>query len=120
MTKPPQQSLASPHTVFLNACACALLSGVIVTHRRSSWCMVCEINRTWDDLIARMSVSGDYHFIAPTCADMANRTGSGLRIPCFNYLYDLRQLIEQNNFEPVSLVGHSLGGAIAAFLPVSF
>ena len=39
--------------------------------------------------------------------------GSGYRY--LDYLYDLRQLIEQNNFGPVWLVGHSLGGAIAAF-----
>ena len=63
-----------------------------------------------------MSVSGDYHFM---CADLRGHgdsdwvSGSGYRY--LDYLYDLRQLIEQNNFGPVWLVGHSLGGAIAAF-----
>ena len=73
-------------------------------------------SRTWDDLIARMSVSGDYHFIAPDLRGHGDSDwvqGSGYRY--LDYLYDLRQLIEQNNFGPVWLVGHSLGGAIAAF-----
>ena len=73
-------------------------------------------SRTWDDLIARMSASGDYHFLAPDLRGHGDSDwvhGSGYRY--FDYLYDLQQLIEQNDFGPVSLVGHSLGGAIAAF-----
>ena len=73
-------------------------------------------SRTWDDLIARMSASGDYHFLAPDLRGHGDSDwvqGSGYRY--FDYLYDLQQLIEQNNIGPVWLVGHSLGGAIAAF-----
>ncbi|MEC8144532.1 MAG: alpha/beta hydrolase, partial [Pseudomonadota bacterium] len=58
----------------------------------------------------------DYHFIAPDLRGHGDSDwvqGSGYRY--FDYLYDLLQLIEQNNFGPVWLVGHSLGGAIAAF-----
>ena len=44
--------------------------------------------------------------------------GSGYRY--FDYLYDLQQLIEQNDLGPVTLAGHSLGGAIASFFTAVF
>jgi pimeloyl-ACP methyl ester carboxylesterase len=72
--------------------------------------------RTWDDLIQRLSQEGNYHFVAPDLrghGDSEWVQGSGYRY--YDYIYDLQQLIEQNEFGPVILVGHSLGGAIAAF-----
>ncbi len=72
--------------------------------------------RTWDDLVVRMSRIGDFHFVAPDLRGHGDSDwvqGSGYRY--FDYIYDLQQLIEQNDFGPVWLVGHSLGGAIAAF-----
>lgn len=72
--------------------------------------------RTWDDLIARLSQTGDYHFVAPDLRGHGDSDwvqGSGYRY--FDYIYDLQQLIEQNRLGPVLLVGHSLGAAIAAF-----
>ena len=72
--------------------------------------------RTWDDLIARLSAIGDYHFVAPDLRGHGDSDwvqGSGYRY--IDYLYDLQQLIEQNDLGPVILVGHSLGGAIASF-----
>jgi pimeloyl-ACP methyl ester carboxylesterase len=72
--------------------------------------------RTWDDLIQRLSAFGNYHFIAPDLrghGDSEWVQGSGYRY--YDYIYDLQQLIEQNQLGPVFLVGHSLGGAIAAF-----
>ena len=118
MTKPPQQSLApTSHRFFSQRLR---LHFVEWGHRDAPTVVlvhgVRDHSRTWDDLIARMSVSGDYHFIAPDLRGHGDSDwvqGSGYRY--FDYLYDLRQLIEQNNFGPVWLVGHSLGGAIAAF-----
>jgi len=72
--------------------------------------------RTWDDLIQRLSAQGNYHFVAPDLrghGDSEWVQGSGYRY--YDYIYDLQQLIEQNEFGPVILVGHSLGGAIAVF-----
>jgi len=72
--------------------------------------------RTWDDLIVRLSSLGDYHFVAPDLRGHGDSDwvqGSGYRY--VDYLYDLQQLIEQNDLGPVILVGHSLGGAIASF-----
>ena len=72
--------------------------------------------RTWDDLIARLAMLGDYHFVAPDLRGHGDSDwvqGSGYRY--FDYLYDLQQLIEQNDLGPVILAGHSLGGAIASF-----
>ena len=72
--------------------------------------------RTWDDLILRLSAFGDYHFVAPDLRGHGDSDwvqGSGYRY--YDYLYDLQQLITQNQLGPVVLIGHSLGGAIAAF-----
>ena len=77
--------------------------------------------RTWDDLIQRLSAESNYHFVAPDLrghGDSEWVQGSGYQY--YDYIYDLQQLIEQNEFGPVILVGHSLGGAIAAFLPACF
>ena len=77
--------------------------------------------RTWDDLIARLSQFGDYHFIAPDLRGHGDSDwvqGTGYRY--FDYIYDLQQLIEQRALGPVSLVGHSLGGAITSFFAAVF
>ena len=42
--------------------------------------------------------------------------GAGFGYDYLDYLYDLYQLIVQNDYGPVYLVGHSLGGAITSFL----
>ena len=77
--------------------------------------------RTWDDLVGRLSRHGDYHFVAPDLRGHGDSDwvqGSGYRY--FDYLYDLQQLIEQNDLGPVTLAGHSLGGAIASFFTAVF
>ena len=70
--------------------------------------------RTWDDLLAHFV--DDYHIVVPDLrghGDSEWVQGSGYDY--LDYLYDLYQLIVQNDFGPVVLVGHSLGGAITSF-----
>jgi len=69
--------------------------------------------RTWDDVAAHFT--DDYHVIAPDLrghGDSQWLRGSGYHY--LDYIYDLHQLIVQADLGPVVLVGHSLGGAIAA------
>lgn len=69
--------------------------------------------RTWDDLVP--SLLPDAHVIAP---DLRGHGDSewvkGAGYSYLDYVYDLHQLIQQSNLAPVTLIGHSLGGAIAA------
>lgn len=68
--------------------------------------------RSWDWTARRLAA--DYHVVVPDLrghGDSAwSAEGSYLTA---NYVYDLTQLIEQLGREPVTLVGHSLGGSIA-------
>ena len=70
--------------------------------------------RTWDDLCSELK--GRYHILAP---DLRGHGDSdwlrGSAYQYMDYIYDLHQLIKQANCAPVTLVGHSMGGAIAAF-----
>ena len=71
-------------------------------------------SRTWDDLLGHFA--DDYHIVAPDLrghGDSEWVKGSGYDY--LDYLYDLYQLIVQNDYGPVYLVGHSLGGAITSF-----
>jgi len=72
--------------------------------------------RTWDDMVARIGdYAEDYHIVAPDLrghGDSEWVKGSGYQY--LDYVYDLYQLIDQNDFGPVVLVGHSLGGAIVS------
>jgi len=72
--------------------------------------------RTWDDMVERFrDYAEDYHIVAPDLrghGDSEWVKGSGYQY--LDYVYDLYQLIDQNDFGPVVLVGHSLGGAIVA------
>jgi len=69
--------------------------------------------RTWDDLAAEFF--DDYHVVAP---DLRGHGDSewlkGSSYHYLDYIYDLYQLIQQADLAPVVLVGHSMGGAIAA------
>jgi pimeloyl-ACP methyl ester carboxylesterase len=69
--------------------------------------------RTWDALATELA--DDYHIIAPDLrghGDSQWLQGSGYHY--LDYIYDLHQLIKHANLSPVVLVGHSMGGAIAA------
>jgi len=71
-------------------------------------------SRTWDDVLKYFV--DDYHIVAPDLrghGDSEWVNGSGYDF--LDYLYDLYQLIVQNDYGPVCLVGHSLGGAITSF-----
>ncbi|WP_420145135.1 alpha/beta fold hydrolase [Sphingobium sp.] len=68
--------------------------------------------RSWD-WTAR-ALSRDFHVIAP---DLRGHGDSGWSLdgcyPIANYVYDLAQLIDMLDRSPVTIVGHSLGGAIS-------
>lgn len=70
--------------------------------------------RTWDELAAEFV--DDFHVVAPDLrghGDSQWLQGSGYHY--LDYIYDLHQLIKHASLAPVVLVGHSMGGAIAAF-----
>lgn len=68
--------------------------------------------RSWD-WTAR-ALAKDYHVIAPDLRGHGDSAWSAEgSYMMANYVYDLAQLIEQLGREPVTLVGHSLGGSIA-------
>ncbi len=75
--------------------------------------------RTWDDLAVHLK--DRFHLVAP---DLRGHGDSdwvrGSAYHYLDYIYDLHQLIHQLNFAPVTLVGHSLGGAIAALFSGAF
>ena len=69
--------------------------------------------RTWDDLLERYL--DRFHVITPDLrghGDSQWVTGSGYSYQ--DYVYDLSQLVDQAELAPMTLVGHSMGGAIAA------
>ena len=69
--------------------------------------------RTWDELAD--GLVGEYHIVAPDLrghGDSAWVRGSSYQL--LDYVYDLHQLITQAELAPVVLMGHSMGGAIAA------
>jgi len=75
--------------------------------------------RTWDDLAAEFF--HDYHVIVP---DLRGHGDSewlkGSSYHYLDYIYDLYQLIQQADLAPVVMVGHSMGGAIAALFAGAF
>ena len=69
--------------------------------------------RTWDEVAAVYRER--YHVVAPDLrghGDSQWLVGSSYQY--LDYIYDLHQLVRQAQLEPVTLVGHSMGGAIAA------
>jgi pimeloyl-ACP methyl ester carboxylesterase len=68
--------------------------------------------RNWDWVAERLR--RDWHVLAPDLrghGDSQWVTGSNYAM--IDYVYDLAQLVHQKKLAPVTLVGHSLGGAIA-------
>jgi pimeloyl-ACP methyl ester carboxylesterase len=68
--------------------------------------------RNWDWIAE--ALRGDYHVIAP---DLRGHGDSqwviGGTYPLVDYVYDIAQLIHQKQLAPLTVIGHSLGGAIS-------
>ena len=67
--------------------------------------------RTWDWVA--QAFRDDYHVIAPDLrghGDSQWVTGSSYTI--IDYVYDIAQLIDQKHLQPLTIIGHSLGGNI--------
>ncbi len=81
--------------------------GLVMVHGIHDHC------RTWDQLAAELV--DNFHVVAP---DLRGHGDSewlrGSSYQYLDYVYDLHQLISQARLAPVTLVGHSMGGAIAA------
>ena len=75
--------------------------------------------RTFDELASHFY--DDYHVLAP---DLRGHGDSqwlhGASYRHIDYLYDLHQLVVQADLGPVTLVAHSLGGAVAAAFAGAF
>ncbi len=68
--------------------------------------------RNWDWVAA--ALRGDYHIIAPDLRGHGDSAWSASgHYTMASYIYDLAQLIHQQELAPVSIVAHSLGGNIA-------
>src|SRR3978361_1327529 len=68
--------------------------------------------RNWDWVAA--DLCKDYHVIAPDLRGHGDSAWSASgHYTMANYIYDLAQLIHQQELAPVTIVAHSLGGNIA-------
>lgn len=68
--------------------------------------------RNWDWIAA--DLRRDYHVICPDLRGHGDSAWSASgHYTMANYIYDLAQLIHQQNLAPVTIVAHSLGGNIA-------
>jgi len=68
--------------------------------------------RNWDWVASRLRK--DWHVIAPDLRGHGNSAWSADgTYPMINYVYDLAQLIHQQELAPVTIIAHSMGGNIA-------
>jgi pimeloyl-ACP methyl ester carboxylesterase len=69
--------------------------------------------RTFDDLASEFAAS--FHVIAPDLRGHGDSEWvNGSNYHYIDYIYDLHQLVHQSGLAPITLVAHSMGGAIAA------
>jgi len=68
--------------------------------------------RNWDWVVERL---GDrYHIVAPDLRGHGDSDwATGASYNEMNYVYDIAQLVQQKQMTPVTILAHSLGGAIA-------
>ncbi|WP_114520917.1 alpha/beta hydrolase [Altererythrobacter sp. ZODW24] len=68
--------------------------------------------RNWD--WTAEALRGDWHIICPDLRGHGDSewTSTGY-YPLMSYVYDLAQLIHQNEWDPVTIVAHSMGGNVA-------
>ena len=76
---------------------------------------------TWE-ATARAGLAGRFHLIAPDFRGHgdSDRIGKGGYYYFMDYLVDLRDLVQQAARKRVSLVGHSMGGSVAAYYAGAF
>ena len=75
--------------------------------------------RTWDAVAQRLR--DHYHVIAPDLrghGDSAWQQGSAYGN--LDYVYDIAQLVRQQELAPVTLIAHSLGGTLACLFAGAF
>lgn len=68
--------------------------------------------RNWDWVAE--ALRDDYHIVAPDLRGHGDSQwvyGSGYAM--IDYVYDIAQLVTQKHLEPVTIVGHSLGGSVS-------
>jgi pimeloyl-ACP methyl ester carboxylesterase len=68
--------------------------------------------RNWDWVALRLRA--DYHIIAPDLRGHGDSEwAQGSQYALIDYVLDIAQLLEQLQWFPITIIGHSLGGAIA-------
>jgi pimeloyl-ACP methyl ester carboxylesterase len=68
--------------------------------------------RNWDWVAERLR--GDWHVLAPDLRGHGDSQWlTGANYGMIDYVYDLAQLVHQQKLAPVTIIGHSLGGAIS-------
>src|ERR1700721_1905520 len=75
--------------------------------------------RNWDWVAE--ALRHDYHIIAPDLrghGDSAWAVGGSYALA--DFVYDIRQLVDQKQLAPVSIVSHSMGGAISLLYSGSY
>ena len=116
ISKPPARPRGS---ISRSGCGCITSIGATPARRRCCWCMAgATIAATGTGWRRRCAATGTSS--RPICAAMATASGrptATTRSPA--YIYDLAQLIHQQELAPVTIVAHSLGGNIACATPAS-
>jgi pimeloyl-ACP methyl ester carboxylesterase len=75
--------------------------------------------RNWDWVAERLR--DRYHIIAPDLRGHGDSAwASGASYDMINYIYDTAQLVHQKQMAPVTILAHSLGGAIALLYSGTF
>ncbi len=68
--------------------------------------------RNWDWVAERLR--RDWHILAPDLRGHGDSQWlTGANYGMIDYVYDLAQLVHQKKLAPVTIIGHSLGGAIS-------